>query len=43
MGIMQIPVPKLLADAAAFGHISCQVVHSGRPMFSGRGENPHRR
>jgi hypothetical protein len=33
----------VLADASAFGHISPQVVHSGRPMFSGRGESPHRR
>jgi SAM-dependent methyltransferase len=43
MGTCRFPMPKPLADATAFGHIPWQVVHSGRPMFSGRGENPHRR
>jgi hypothetical protein len=42
-GSCRFPVLKALADAATIGHISCQVVHSGRPMFSGRGESPHRR
>jgi hypothetical protein len=36
-------VLKVLADGTGFGRISWQVVHSGRPMFSGRGESPHRR
>ena len=42
-GSCRFPVLKALADAPVIGHISSQVVHSGRPMFSGRGENPHRR
>ena len=42
-GSCRFPVRKALADAAAIGHICRQVVHSGRPMFSGRGESPHRR
>jgi hypothetical protein len=33
----------VLAGSAALGHNSWQVTHAGRPMFSGRGEIPHRR
>jgi hypothetical protein len=33
----------MLADPAAIGHSLRQAVHIGRPMFSGRGESPHRR
>ena len=43
MGTCRFPMPKVLAPVPAFRHIRPQVVHSGRPMFSGRGENPHRR
>jgi len=32
-----------LARTPASRHICPQAVHSGRPMFSGRGESPHRR
>ena len=43
IGDMQIPVVKVLAGVPAIGHSSLQAVHVGRPMFSGRGESPHRR
>jgi hypothetical protein len=36
-------VVKALAGVSAFGHIWRQAIHSGWPMFSGRGEIPHRR
>jgi len=32
-----------LAAPARRLHISAQAAHPGRPMFSGRGESPHRR
>jgi len=32
-----------LAAPARRRHISAQAVHPERPMFSGRGESPHRR
>jgi hypothetical protein len=36
-------VVKALAGVSVFGHIWRQAIHSGWPMFSGRGEIPHRR
>jgi len=33
----------VLAGVAAIGHSSTQAAHTGRSMFSGRGESPHRR
>ena len=39
----EFPVPKALAGTLASRHTCFQAAHTGRPMFSGRGESPHRR
>src|SRR5207249_1694744 len=43
MGPCSFSMRNALAAAPNRRHISVQAVHPGRPMFSGRGESPHRR